>query len=256
LLLSLAAGSLLAADEPAEPDAPADVKQDADKDKDAADKGFQLTEKWTVLVAPNRRAPGQKPLPKKVPLENCAELRFTGPNPGHPFVIGDYIEDGKFAFVDGALMLVEGKNAAVAMPTADQFELEGVMEQVEFGGWFMLVGWDEGRGYLISNATMKESGSPWFVTEMRGGTAIPEATQQLLKYEWKKSQPFRVSVVNKQFTLEVDQVKVINALPIDNYAPGRVILGVYDTRYGPKKLRIHSLRMRAVVPEAEAEKAQ
>ena len=34
-----------------------------------------------------------------------------------------------------------------------------------------------------------------------------------------------------------------------NYEKGRVLLGVYDTRYGPKKLRVHSMRMRSLAED-------
>jgi hypothetical protein len=89
---------------------------------------------------------------------------------------------------------------------------------------------------------------------MRGASAVADATQQLVKHDWNRQQPFRVTVKDKKFTLEVGKKKVINEQPIDNYSPGRVLLGVYDTRYGPKKLRILSMRMRAIPgDEAAAE---
>jgi hypothetical protein len=221
--------------------------QEKGAENPAAETSVELTEKWLVLLAPNnKRSTGARVLPEKSPLKNVRELAFTGPQPGHPFVIGDYQEDGDFGLVDGALQPVSGKNAAIELPTADQFELEGIMEQIEFGGWYILLGWDEGRGYLLSNATMKESGSPWHVTELRGNAAVPESSTQVTKYEWLKSQPFKLKVKEKALTLEIGGKKVINQHAVDNYAPGRIILGVYDTRYGPKKLRIRSLRIKGV----------
>jgi hypothetical protein len=40
-----------------------------------------------------------------------------------------------------------------------------------------------------------------------------------------------------------------------NYQKGRVLLGVYDTRYGSKKLRVNSLRMRALEAKVEEDDA-
>jgi hypothetical protein len=220
--------------------------QDEAAEKAADEASVELTDKWLVLLQPNRRAPGVRVIPEKSQIKNVKELAFTGPQPGHPFVIGDYQEEGDFGLVDGVLQPVSGKNSAIQLPTADQFELEGVMEHIEFGGWYLLVGWDEGRGYLVSNATMKESGSPWHVTEMRGSAAVPESSKQITKSEWLNSQPFKLLVKDAALTLEVGGKKVINQHAMDNYAAGQVVLGVYDTRYGPKKLRIRSLRMRSL----------
>jgi hypothetical protein len=223
--------------------------------KPPAEKAFTLTSKWVVLVNPVAKIRGARPLPEKGLIQNFPELRFTGPKPGHPFVLGDFTDDGDFGLVDGALQLVSGANAAVQLPEADEFELEGIIEHTEYGGWFMAVGWSDGRGYVLSNATMKESGSPWFLSELRGNSTIPDGTEDLDHFEWLRSQPFRLSVINKELTLEVGKRTVADHIAISNYDKGRVLLGVYDTRYGPKKLRIHSLRMRSLAePEAAKKK--
>jgi hypothetical protein len=197
-----------------------------------AEKQFELSNKWVVLVNPAARIRGQRPLPEKGLVQNFGELKFTGPRPGHPFVLGDFIDDGDFALIDGILQPARGTNCVVQFPEADEFELEGIMEHIDFGGWFMAFGWGDGRGYVLSNVTMRESGSPWFLTELRGGSAIPDGTEDL----------------------EVGRRAVIDHLSISNYEKGRVLLGVYDTRYGPKKLKVHSLRMRALTQPEEDKK--
>ncbi len=156
--------------------------------------------------------------------------------------------------MDGALQLVTGNNGAVQFPEADEFELEGYMEHTGFGGWFFAVGFGDGRGYVLSNVTMKESGSPWHLAELRGGTAIPEKTEELEHFEWLREQPFRLTVAKKELTLEVAKRVVADHMPLDNYEKGRVLLGVYDTRYGAKKMRVNSLRMRALVADEGDEK--
>jgi hypothetical protein len=218
-----------------------------------AEKSFTLTNKWVVLVNPTARLRGRRPLPEKGLIQNFPDLKFTGPKPGHPFVLGDFADDGDFGLVDGMLQLTSGASAAVQLPEADEFELEGIMEHTEFGGWFMAVGWGDGRGYVLSNVTLKDSGSPWFVSELRGGSAIPEGTEELEHFEWNKTQPFRLSVSRNELTLEVGKKTVADHVGMLNYAKGRVLLGVYDTRYGPKKLRVHSLRMRSLA-EADGDK--
>ncbi|MBX3443813.1 MAG: hypothetical protein KF774_15500 [Planctomyces sp.] len=230
----------------------AGARNAAPKAAPKADKEFQLTSKWTVLHAPNQRVAGRRPLPPKATLQNLDDLTFTGPQPGHPFVIGNFADDGDFGLVDGGIQLTSGANAALQLPSADQFELEGIMEQVDFGGWFFLVGWADGRGFLVSNPTMKESGSPWIVCELRGGVAIADTVEDLPDFEWRRSQPFRIQVQDDALTLEVGKVKVIDGRALANYSSGRVLLGVYDTRYGPKPIRIQSLRMRALEKNAAA----
>jgi hypothetical protein len=220
----------------------------------AKDKPVALSSKWMVLINPTAKIRGRRPLPENGPVQNVDDLRFTGPRPGHPFVLGDFIDDGDFGLVDGTLQLVSGNSAAAVLPEADEFELEGIMEHLDYGGWFVAVGWGDGRGYVLSNATMKESGSPWFLSELRAGLAVPDGTEELEKYEWVKSQPFRLTVSNQELTLEVGKHAVVDHQPLSNYEKGHVLLGVYNTRYGPKKIRVHSLRMRSLEEPVENKK--
>ncbi len=230
------------------------VGADKPNPKAPPDKTFALSSKWVVLINPTAKIRGRRPLPDKGLVQNFPELKFTGPKPGHPFVLGDFADDGDFALVDGALQLASGASGGKQFPEADEFELEGVMEQREYGGWFLAIGWGNGRGYVLSNATLKESGSPWFLSELRGGSAIPDGTQDLEHFEWMKSQPFRMSVSNQELTFEVGKRVVADHVAMSNYEPGRVLLGVYDTRYGPKKLRVHSLRMRSLAEPENGKK--
>jgi hypothetical protein len=236
-LALLAAPLLFAADKPnAKPNAkPAEA--------------FALSSKWIVLINPAAKIRGKRPLPEKGLVQSLPELRFTGPKPKHPFVLGEFAADGEFGLVDGALQLTSGGSAAVQLPEADEFELEGIMEHTEFGGWFMAVGWGQGRGYVLSNVTLKDSGSPWFLSELRGGAAIQDGTEDLEHFEWLRSQPFRLNVSKKELTLEVGERTVADHVTMPNYEKGRVLLGVYDTRYGPKKLRVHSMRMRSLAED-------
>lgn len=196
-----------------------------------------------VVGRPTARPAKLSPKAKVVPLE---DLQFTGPQPSHPFVLGNFAHDGEWGIVEGHIQLLDGRNAALQLAWADQFELEGIMEQAGFGGWFFLLGWDQGRGYALSNVTMKESGSPWFLSEFRGNKAIDGRTKEFDKFEWKHAQPFVLRVEKNKLSLKVGAFQVFNQEPLDGYSPGRIVFGVYDTRYGPRPARIRSLKIRAL----------
>lgn len=214
--------------------------------------GAVATEKVQVLWTPRRSGPLLAPLPKKSKLISLQELTFIGPEPSHPFVLGNFDVDGRWGLERGVISRVEGNNAALQVAWADEFELEGVMEMTGLGGWFLLLGWNEGGGYAISNVVMKDSGSPWFVSQFRGTRAIEDQTVELDKFLWKGEQPFRLKVQAEKINLEVGRHRVVNEFPIEGYAPGRIILGTYDTRYGPRMVRIGSLKIRALNGDAVA----
>jgi hypothetical protein len=201
---------------------------------------------WTQLFRANRRYQGVRPLAPNLPVKALDDLQLTGPGQGHKYVLGQFTADGRWGTVDGAIQLVEGRNAALKLGTAKNFELEGTLELGELGGWFMLVGWNEGRGYSIINIGFRESTSPWFITEYRGSSAILEAHQEVGKFEWKRDQTMRLTVKDQELNLEVGKVKVLEQQMLPNYDVGDVVLGVYDTNYGPRPVRILALRMRAL----------
>lgn len=242
LLVFLFPTALVAADDPALPDGntPAVSKK--------------LDTQWHILVNPARRVRGRKDLPKDGPLVNIHNLELTGPGQGHPFVLGQYADDGKWGYVDGSVVRVEGRNASLKLGHAENFELEGILELGNEGGWFMLVGWDQGRGYSIINIGFRESPSPWFITEYRGGAAIADAHQQVAKFAWHKDQPMRLTVKDRELNLQVGKVEVLQRQTLANYAAGDIILGVYDTKYGPRPVQINSLRIRNLESKTAVEK--
>jgi len=149
--------------------------------------------------------------------------------------------------------MLSGEDGALQIGLADQFELEGICEQVEYGGFFFLLGYDQGRGHGVINTTMKSSGSPWFVCEFRGDQAIEDSNEQFDDFEWRKAQPFKLTVQNNSLSLLVGRFTVFEKLPLNNYQPGRIIFGVYETRYGTKPIRFKSLRLRAIENDTIAE---
>ncbi len=211
--------------------------------------------RWNVLMRPLRTARGVRPIPAQFPIRPLGELQFTGPMPAHPFVLGNFAADGTWKLVNGGIQRTQGYNAALRfIEQADQFELEGRMAMKGLGGWFLLFGWNEelGNGYAVHNCTMKESGSPWFMTEFRGGSAVEGTNQQIRQFEWKRTQNFKVVLKDNRLRFEVGRIKVIESEPLENYQPGAIIFGVYDTKYGPKPVRLESLRIREASGAAPA----
>ena len=213
-------------------------------------KGVVAEEEWTVLHR-QLRARGTRPLPREGKLTTVDDLVITGPRPGHPFVLGNYAPEGHFGLVDGYIQMISGKEAALDMCWADEFELEGIMDQDKYGGWFFIIGYDAGHGYIISNVNMIESGSPWFVTEIRGNKSIEGKTTEYDDFFWKREQSFLMKVVDQQLTLKVGKFDVLD-VELPNYKPGRIVFGIYETKYGTKPIRIKSLRVR----EQPAEQAE
>lgn len=209
--------------------------------------GVVAEKKWTVLHLRNARSRGVQPLSPKAKVRSVTELTFTGPKPGHPFVLGNFDADGEWGLSNGYLQRSSGKNAALELCWADQFEMEGIIEHAQYGGWFLLLGWDEGHGYSLSNVNFKTSGSPWFLGEMRGEKTIEESVIEFDHYNWKGSQPFKLSVKENVLNFVVGRTNVIST-PLENYKQGHLVLGVYDTEYGPKPMRIQSLRVRSLSP--------
>ncbi len=202
--------------------------------------------RWKVLLTPPGNVRGVRPLPQNAPLKPLPELKFTGPGAGHPFVLGDFAADGRWGLGTGGVRLVEGRNAALSLGRAEDFELEGTLEMGGEGGWFLLVGWDQGRGYSIINIGFRESPSPWFITEYRGNRALETAHQEVGQFEWRRSQPFKLRVQDQELNLQVGRVNVLEGQRLEHYSVGEVVLGVYDTRYGPRPLLIRALRIRGL----------
>lgn len=211
--------------------------------------------RWTVLHLQNARMRGISPLPASSKLKSLAELQFTGPYPAHPYYLGNYAADGKWGLVNGYIQRLDGNEAALQLFWGEDFELEGIIEQKEFGGFFLLLGWDQEHGYAISNITYKVSGSPWHVSELRGGKAVEGKSIEYDHLKWDGEQPFRLAVKDKRVTLKIGRFDFLDA-PLENYKPGQVILGVYKTEYGCKPVRIKSLRVRSTTANVEKPEAE
>lgn len=205
--------------------------------------------KWQVLYLGGKQGVrGTKPLDEKSLLKPITELELTGPSEGHPFLLGAFSINGRFGIMDGLLTRTEGLNAAVELANVENFELEGIVNAEGLGGWFMMVGLHEGHGHVISNVTMKTSGSPWQYCEYRGGKGIVETHREINRLEWKGFQPLFISVKDRKLSFRVGTVRIADEIEIENYHKGRLILATYDTKYGAMPIRVRSLRIRELPP--------
>jgi hypothetical protein len=241
-LLLAASPTVFAQDPPAGDDAPVEVP---------AVPVVNITDKWSVLVNPLRPRPGVVEFTDKSPIQNVSEFKLVGPSVGHPFCLGEYIVNGKWSTVQGAVQVTEGKNALLSLATADEFEMEGVIHQQGNGGWLMLLGWNQGHGYSLSNVSLITSGAPWFICEYRAAEAITATNNEVKQFNWKDDQPFRMIVKDKLLSVTVGKTPIVEEYPLDNYTAGQIFLGTYDTKYGPRPVKVKSLRIRALVDKPE-----
>ncbi len=222
------------------------TKSDEKADVEGKDEELLLTPKWHVAFLNQRPLPGTIPLPEQTPFKVLDDLEFTGPFENDPFLLGRVKVDGQWALIDGFLARSAGRNAAIKVAKADQFELEGKINAEGLGGWFMLLGWADGNGYAIYNVNLKTSGSPWHICEFRGGEGIESTHQETSRYECRGVESFRLRVNDDQVSMKIETTMILENYPMRNYNLGDVIIGTYDTKYGAKTLKIQSLRLRAI----------
>lgn len=211
--------------------------------------------KWEVLhVQPKGLpVPGVTKLPAKGTIQNLETLEFTGPQtPEDTFVIGKFFLNGTFGVEDGVIHRTAGANAAITLGSAEDFELEGLVDAEGLGGWFWLVGYEDGSGYLLSYAGKKKSDCYWRVTQLSRGQVVPDTDEVFNTHTWKAPQPLRLVVKDKHLSMWVGNSRLANELELPEYTAGEIVTGTYDTRYGALDVKFHSLRIkRGPLPAAK-----
>ena len=113
---------------------------------------------------------------------------------------------------------------------------------------WMAIGWGHVSGWPLAIVAIApvlgHAYSPFL--GFRGGKAIQETHVEFPDFEWKGEQPFKVRVENNALSIEVGPQKVFDQQALPNYEPGSIMLGTYDTRYGPRAVRLVTLRGRAL----------
>lgn len=213
----------------------------------------KLAEGWNVLLKIENRSPTPSPLPEDSLLRSVREFKLRGPHVGHPFLLGNFETNGSWQIVNRDLLRTGGENALLELPEVENFEVEGSFSSERLGGMLFLLGWTpDHSGYVLYNPTMKTkaSGSPWHLCRVEKGQVVEGEDREVARYDWEGVKSIQWSVNESQLSLTIGTKRLLKELPLPNYQRGKVMFGTYNTRYGPKLLRVRSLRIREIPPPA------
>ncbi len=210
-----------------------------------AEPTVDLSSEWTILHTIKDAPRKPSPVPEDSRLEPLDTLDLEGLPKADINLIGHYGIDGDWGVDRGWIRQTSGSTAALKLATAEDFEFDGQVNAAGLGGWFLLFGWRDNHGYIIYNVQLKTSTSPWLLCEIRGGEFIPETHRELTRYSWGGSLVTKLSVQDKRVTLRAGKRRIASDVELPNYHAGDVIIGTYKSQYGPKKLRLGNLRIRA-----------
>ncbi|MBL4884211.1 MAG: hypothetical protein JKY95_06725 [Planctomycetaceae bacterium] len=199
--------------------------------------------RWQTLFRATN-AVGTRQLPEKSPLKSLDEFTITGAYEKHVNRLNQVVCDGQWGISQGVLSQISGRAAAIKIGRAKEFELEAGIQAEGVGGWFIVFGYDQGHGYGVYNVTMNQSGSPWFITEFRDGKGILDSDKELVRYECKGKETLKLRVVNEKVSLSIGNRKIMEDVELAGIHEGDIILGTYDTKYGPKPVKIYGIRLR------------
>jgi len=180
----------------------------------------------------------------KSPLKTLDQFQVTGANPRDPYLLNEVVCDGRWEISQGALQQADGRSAALKLGAAGNFELEAGIKAEGTGGWFLLFGLENGHGYGVYNVTLRESGSPWRICEFRNNEGVESTDREFARYDCRGNEALHLRVVDGQLSLKINRRMLLRDEPLPNYTSGEIILGTYDTNYGPKPLKIYGLRLR------------
>lgn len=180
----------------------------------------------------------------KSPAKVLEQFEVTGAHAKHPYLLNEVVCDGEWGVTQGVLQQSNGRSAALLLGNAEDFELEAAVNAEGLGGWFLLFGFSEGHGYGIYNVNLKTSGSPWHLSEFRGNKGIESTDREFARYICRGNETLKVRIVNSRLSVQVNRRTLIEEEELPAYTTGDIILGTYDTNYGPKPLKIYGLRLR------------
>jgi len=207
----------------------------------------ELSEKrWTTLALLRSRRPNAQPIPAKMPLKSVSELEFVGSMSGNPHLLNEYRVDGAFVIQNGFLVPQREKSALLQLPTADSFELEGIIGLQGEGGWLMLFGWDveQSTGYCLYHSQLRSPDGPWRLCRIEDGKAVEGSEVLLHKENVNGTGPLEMRVDDGVCQLKILETKIMQDCKLSDYSPGAILIGTFKPRYGPKKIGIRSLRMK------------
>lgn len=207
---------------------------------------IELTERWkTLLLLRNKRQKSQ-PIPADMPVRAVINMSFEGPHPTHPHLLGKYEADGRFIMHEGCLQQESGHSALIQLPTADSFDLEGLVNLKGEGSWLILLGWDveTNSGYCLYQPQLRVSGGPFHICRIEKGKTVTDSDREIANVDLNGEGALRIRVLEKELSMQVLDQLIVHDYTLKHYQPGAIMIGTYNSRYGPKKLGIASLRMR------------
>lgn len=199
---------------------------------------------WEVLYRGSSKQTSKKPEFGKSNLKVIESFELDGEKKKDPFRFNQLRLDGNWAITQGVLHQAEGRSAALSLGEAEDFELEIGMNAEGEGGWFLLFGYSEGNGQGLYNVNLRQSGSPWFVIRFARGEGVVDSDQEVARYECRGAEPLLVKVVNGRLSAQISRRTLIEDHELTDYKAGEIILGTYDTNYGPKPLKLMGIRIR------------
>lgn len=201
---------------------------------------------WEILFYPQDENFNKRTLPDEFPMKIINDVHLEGVNKSDPFLFNDFHSSGLWGINKGRLTVTAGSDTMLQLGEAKDFELEGIIDAEGLGGWFILFGWNDDKGFMLYNVTLKKSGSPWMFTEIRGSRVVEGTHGEINRYDWKEDKPLYFQVKDNKVSLRADQFKIADEIELPNYEGGEIFIGTYKTRYGPKQIRVKSLRIKNI----------
>ncbi len=199
---------------------------------------------WKVLYRGSSKTSISQLSDDKFPFQPLDQFTITGEMATDPFRLNQVQVDGTWAVTRGVLHQANGRSAAIKLGRAEDFELEMGINAEGEGGWFLLYGYNDGQGHGLYNVTLKTSGSPWFVSQFARGHGLKGTDQEIARYECRGDEPILIRVAGGKLTVSISRRTLIEDLDLPDYEAGDIILGTYDTKYGPKPIKIYGIRLR------------
>lgn len=193
-----------------------------------------LNGNWRTILPPQPNG--------RVWFTSLRRLDFAGAG-GDVNELGTFSIDGEWNFTSDALRRSKGPHAAVSFGRAEDFVLEGDAQFGGDGGFFILLGWNDGSGYLFRSIQLKSS-SDWKLWEMKDGKPTGDG-QKISIARFSTRLTFKLDVDSRELSFSIGNVPVAKDVRMPNYREGSVIFGVYPTQYGPKPVRFVNARIRA-----------
>jgi len=200
--------------------------------------------KWQYLFRVSSKVVGTKPLPQKSSIQSLKDFTITGVFEKDINRLNRVICDGEWGTSQGVLTQISGRAAAIKLGHEKDFELEAGIDARGTGGWFLIFGYDEGHGYGIYNVTLKTSGSPWFLTEFRDQKGVTGSDREIGRYESRGKESLKLRVIENKVSITIGNRQLLEDVELTSLHEGDIILGTYDTQYGPKPVKIYGLRLR------------